>query len=228
MKKIIIFITIILIVFLIFIYAKPNKINYMSIGDNIMIGVSSYNRIGYSFNKYIENYLIENNYLKNYNDLYYNNSIKGLINDIKINKLINKDNKEYYLKKELRESDYLVISIGMNELYYRVSNYNKEILKREFNIMYNSYIELFKLIKKYAKNEIIFLGLYNPYNEYNNDIDNDFNNINIKLNNLCNKYNIKYLELYQKIKNGNYLNNNYYLNNKGNILLANLIIDNIE
>jgi len=112
MKKIIGFLLCFLTVFLIFIFTKDEKINYLAIGDTLTRGVNSYNFYGNGYNDYVKNYLKRNNLLRSFNNYYYNNSLKGLTEDIKNNRTIMVNNKEYFLKKMLRESDLIVIKIS--------------------------------------------------------------------------------------------------------------------
>lgn len=229
MKKIIAILMCILTVFLIFFFAKDNKINYLSIGDTLTRGITSYDTIGTGYNDYVKNYLRRNNLLRNFNNDYYNNSIIGFESDINNNKTIIIDDKEYYIKKMLRESDIVVISLGMDELaYYFDNDINK--LHLEFDKMLLNLEDFSKVVRDYAKNEIIFVGYYNPSNIYNSDIDELFYYIEQSLEKMLKKYDIKYIKLYEKVKNSNYLDNknSYHLNSKGYLMIANEIISYID
>ena len=229
MKKIIILLLCFFSVFLIFVLFKDNKINYLSIGDTMVRGVNSYNIIGNGYNDYVKNYLKRNNLLRSFNTDYYNNSIIGFESDIVNNKTIVVNNKEYYLKKQLRESDLLVISIGMDELSYYFSN-DVYSVHQEFDKMLLNLEDFIKVVVDYAKNDIIFIGYYNPTKMYDSDIDELFFYIEDSLMNRLKKYNVDYISLYETIKNGNYLDNdsNHHLNSKGYLVVANKIIDYIE
>ena len=64
--------------------------------------------------------------------------------------------------------------------------------------------ELFMLLRKYSKEEIIFLNFYNPTNNNNEVII----YLNKKLEIIANEYNIKILDISKIIKN-NPTDNNY-------------------
>ena len=229
MKKIIFLIILSLSLFGIYILFDNPKINYLSIGDSLIIGVNPYNIEGYGYNNYVKNYLERNDKLLSFNNYYYNNSIMGLTLDIKDNRTIVADNKEFFLKKVLRESDLVVISTGMDELSY---NYQDDMNSnyRYFDKMYSDIEDLIIEIKKYAINDIIFIGYYNPTKVYNSDVDEYFYHINEKLSSLMNKYNIKYIDIYEEIKSGNYQDNpkNHHINTNGYLKIANLLLKYLE
>ena len=216
-------------VFLIFIFTKDKKINYLSIGDTLTRGINSYDVIGYGYNDYVKNYLNRNNLLRTFNTNYYNNSIIGFEDDIQNNKTIVINDKEYYIKKLLRESDLLVISLGMDELSYYFHN-DIDYIHGQFDKMLLNLEDFIKVIVEYAKNDIVFIGYYNPTKNYNSDIDELFYYIDSSLIKMLNKYNVDYISLYEKVKNSNYLDNvnNYHLNSKGYLMIANEIISYIE
>lgn len=229
MKKIIVMILCILSIFLIFIFAKDNKINYLSIGDTLTRGINSYDSFGNGYNDYIKNYLKRNNLLRTFNSDYYNNSIIGFESDINNNKTIVINDKEYYLKKMLRESDLVVISLGMDELaYYFDSDINK--VHEEFDKMLLNLKDFIKSVRAYAKNKVLFIGYYNPTNTYSSDIDELFYYIENSLKDMLNQYDVDYINLYEKVKASNYLDNekNYHLNSRGYLMIANEIINYIE
>lgn len=229
MKKILILFLTILSIFLIYRIFKTDKINYISIGDSLINGTNSYNINGYGYNSYIKNYLERNKKLNTFNNYFYNNSITGLTFDIQNNRTLLIDDKEYFLKKILRESDVLVISIGMDELSYNYRsdmNYNYKY----FDKMYLDIEKLVKEVKKYTVNKIVFIGYYNPTKLYTSDIDEYFYYINEKLTNLMKKNNIIYIDIYEEIKAGNYQDNpnNHHLNTNGYLKIANLLLKYLE
>ena len=116
MKKIIFTIFVFIIVFLIYFFNRNEKIYYTSIGDYLAFGINNFNNVD---NNYSEN--IKNNYKNNLSN-YINYStiedyrIMDLINDINYNKLIKYNNKEYKLQNILIKSNYITLSIGMNDI----------------------------------------------------------------------------------------------------------------
>ena len=231
MKKLLISLLIItVLIFIIYKFNEQQLIDYMVIGDSISSGINSYGNKTYGYNDYLKNYLDNNNLLHKYNNYFIKNkyTIKELLNDIKSNKNILYNDKNYNLKKELRESDILTISIGMDELV-NILNQNKEFkyLKDDLDEMIKDMDNLIKIITSYSKANVVLIGYYNPYNEYNKDTERIFSYINDKYNTIAKKYNIKYIDIYNIIKKDkSYLPNklDYHLTSKGYLEIAKEII----
>ena len=214
MKKILYFFLVFFGIFFVYNNFDNKSINYVSFNDTLNC---------YNYNQMIKEYLEKNNKLLNFNDLFINKNISGLIKDIKNNRTIRYKNRDYYIKKDLRESDVLVISIGDEELskYYDKYDLNKNYYF--FNKMYNDVELLIKEINKYAKGKIFFLGYYNPTNYYDSKSDEFFFEIDSKLNNLMINNNMNYISLYEIIKGNNYKSDEIHLNNAGNKEIMNII-----
>lgn len=236
MKKIIVLILIVFLTFVIYKANDDNLIDYMAIGDSLNLGINSYGNKSYGFNDYIKSYLEKNNLLHQYNS-YYSKSdykIEELANDIKNNKSVLYDDKTYNIKKELREADLVTISIGMDELVELLNNKdlnNFDNIKNDLDKLINNMDNLILKITSLSKTEIILIGYYNPYNNYNKDIDKVFAYINDNYTNLAKKYSIKYIDIYNTIKNDkNYLpnRNDYHITSKAYLKIATEIIDRIE
>ncbi len=193
-----------LIIFSIFgIYYKYHfpKINYVSIGNSLLEN---------DYDSYIKDYLGKSHSLRNFNTLFKNNKIDGLMQDIKNNRTIWVKDDEYFLKKTLRESDVLVISIGMEELNnnYDINNINNNYCY--FSKMIIKIENLLKEIRKYAQDKILFLGYFNPTNYYDSRTDEFFFDVDYKLSLLMDKYDIIYLPIYETVKSNNYQNSKVF------------------
>lgn len=227
MKRFIIFIVTLLSLFFVFKLASDKKINYISIGDSLIKGINSYGIETFGYNKYVKSYLEKNKMLRNYNDYYYNYNSVSLTEDINNNKTYYLDDKEYFFKKILRESDLLVISIGMDEIahYFSLDGIDKLYINHQN--FYNNIQKLIKEVKKYAKNNIIFIGYYNPLNVYTSEVDEYFYFLNNSMRKIMNENNVIFLDIYEKIKSGNYLDNpsNHHLNIKGYQIISDVIIE---
>lgn len=214
MKKLTILLITVLIIYVIYNVLSIRRINYISIHDNVLG----------SYNNHIKNYLLIKNKLDGFNSEFNNSSIIKIYQDIRNNRIIRINNQDYYLKKELRESDILVISVGMEEI---ISNFNKYDMKTNysyFNNMYSNIEKLISEIKKYTYGKIIFLGYYNPTNYYDSHIDRFFYDIDIKLNRLMMDNDVIYIDLYELIKENNYKEKDMViLNNDGIKKLASII-----
>lgn len=227
LKILIIFFFVLLIVFLIYKKLKDDRINYLVIGDYLAVGTNAYGDVNYGYSDYLKNYLIDNNKLKSYNNLFINSnySLKELTNDIYNNKIIKFNNKDYSIKKLLRNSNLLTISIGNNELNEILINSN-DIYNDIDNLLkdINSFLNQ---VRNYAKNKIIFLGYY----QYNNTSLEYIKYINNKLNQLLIDYDISYFDTDKVISsNSDYLPNHSSNKpgNKGYIEIGNKIINQVN
>lgn len=221
MKKIITLVMTFLGIFFIYCTFNNHHINYVSIGDNIMN--NNLNNINY--NQFIKDFLTKKKWLSSFNTSYYNNSVLSLYRDLLNNRTIKNNDEEYYFKKVLRESDILVISVGMEELSKNYSKNNMTNNYLYFEKMYQRIERLVNEIKKYAKGKILFIGYYNPTNYYDAKTDEFFYDINTKLNRLMMNNGITYIDLYELIKGNSYKDNinSISLNNEGYKKLASII-----
>ena len=218
MKKIFYIILTVIAIISIYLEYGNKKYNYVSLTDELWIKKRNYN-------SYIYEYLIKNDKLKSFNNYFYNNSVMELMQDIKNNRTIRINNNEYFIKKVLRESDIVVINNCMVKV---IDNYSKYDMNKNYRYFSNLLIEIEKLIKelrKYAKGKIIFIGIYNPTNYYDSKTDELFYDMDIKLNNIMTKYSVKYIDLYEKIKNNQYKDREkkYLLNSYGQKMISDII-----
>ena len=212
MKKIIYFLLTFFGIYIIYSNFNNNLVNYVSFNDTLNC---------YNYNEIIKNYL--NDHLLNYNNLFINKDINSLIKDIKNNKTIRFNDRDYYIKKDLRESDVLVIFIGEEELSKNYSKFDMNKNYYYFNKMYNDIELLINEINQYAKGKIMFLGYYNPTNYYDSKTDEFFFDIDNRLSNLMIKNNINYIKLYEIVKGNNYKSDEIHLNIEGNREIAKII-----
>jgi len=201
--KYIILILIVITIFGIYYFFKNDKLNYIALGDFLAEGMNPYGEIGYSYTDYFADYLEEKNKLSYYTKEYTksNSTISDLIKEIEINRI---------LKKDLRESDLVTISIGGNDFLNSINIKNFDIkqistLKVKIKPVLPELDNCIKEVRKYAKEEIIIVGYYNPipflFNTNGNDLDQLFAYIDDKYHTIADKYNCKYISLYQLFKN---------------------------
>ena len=193
MKKITIIIITIIGIYLIYSVVNVNKINYVSINDSIT------NKYEY----YLNDYLANKNRLNEFNNYYTCSSITKLYEDIRNNRTIKVDNKDYYLKKVLRESDVVVINVGMNEFRNNFDKYNMKNNYDYFNNLFDDIERMIIEIRKYAYGKVIIVGYYNPTSYYDANIDKYFYEINSKLTKLMKDNNSIYINLYSIVKENN-------------------------
>lgn len=189
-----------------------NKLYVTSIGDNLG-----------NIDK-ISSTLPVKTYNKDFIDKNYR--IVDLLNIIKYNQEKTLDGKNISIHQILKKTDILVISIGMNDIYYKLNDNTKEIYTY-LNNMVIEYEELLKEVSKYDYKQVYVLGYYNIYNK-TNDI---FTYINYKIKNLADDYQYTYLNLNNIFYNNQeYLikNDNFYLNNEGLDQIYKLIVENLK
>lgn len=202
--------SIIILVFGIYTIFKTDKLNYVALGDSLAEGMNPYGEIGYSYTDYFSDYLKENNKLRNFTKEYAKSSYKtsDLINDLNINA---------NLKRELRESDLTTISIGANDLLNRINMSELDVkqilkLKNDVKEVIPSIENCIKEVRKYAKQDLIIIGYYNPipflFNTSGSDLDTLFAYIDDEYQKIAKKYDCLYISLYQLFKNNsNFLPN---------------------
>ena len=148
-------------VFYIYQNTKNSKYNIVNIGDELSISINSYGIKDYSPISYYKNELLKIHKKVNINNKYseYENSILIMLEKIK------NDN---YLKKILSSSNQVIITLGYNDLIYKL-NVSDELnsskfykIIKEIELNYNN---LIKEIRKYTQKEIIVILYPDTYKE---------------------------------------------------------------
>lgn len=223
MKKILTIIIVLLSVFLIYLGFKDKEICYFSMGDSLANGINSYNAKDYGYSDYIKDKLNVKKYVS-----FTNNNKRSIdfIKDIEDNVKI--DDKT--IQNALIKADIITLSVGMNDLFSNI-NFNNDF---SVNDLYTKFEEvtvdlenLFKLLRTYSKEDIIYIGIYNCLKE--NSLDEFFIYANEQLKKLCDNYKITYLDIYNDFNNTSYFDNpnSYFPNKDGYELISNKIIDTI-
>lgn len=200
LKKIVFYFIIILSVFIIYNVTFKDEVNYVSLGDFLAEGVNSYGEIDYGFSDYLADYYRSNNKLGFYVNEFSNKNytIDNIIEDINNNRSFTYGNKKYNIRKLLRESTLVTITIGANDIMQSISYKdidNKQLLKDKVDFISERLDSTIKLIKKFAKKEIVLLGYYNPYESDTKDIDFIVNYIDQKYNEISLHNNIKFISI---------------------------------
>ena len=225
-------IIIVLAILLIYLGFKDKDIYYLSLGDALANGVNGIGAKDYGYADYIKDYLDNNNLLDNYAALTNNNERSiDLIKSIEENVKIKINNKEKTLQNALIKADIITISIGMNDLFSNIT-FNNDF---SVNDLYNKLDEvaldldkLFKLLRDYSKEEIVFIGFYNCLKD--EELTEFFNYANDKISKLANSYNIDYLNIYEELNDSSYFDSiiDSFPNKKGYQMIANKIIAILE
>lgn len=204
MKKILILGIIILSIFLIYLTTIDRKVYYVSLGDEIALGLTKEGYYEKSFPLYIKEYLEKKNKLETFIDDYTTQGyrITDLINDIKNNKELEETNKT--IKNVLIKADLITLSIGTNDILSKINN-EENLTKIDYNRLYKNIEEITKdldkllsLIREYCKEDIILIGI-NIKTE-NENLQEIINYANEKFNEISNKYNIEYIKTKDLIK----------------------------
>ncbi len=239
--KFVIFFISAIMVFLIYYATEKKQINYLALGDGIAKGETPLETYGESYTDYVYKYLSSkketNNNFKTFTKSDYR--ITDLINDINSVETIKKQ-ENLTITHLLKKADIITISIGSDELFYKLKQYNdnikignKQKIIAYIDEMFNDIKNLLNTIRKYTNSPIIFVGYYNPIPMSSTNstiIDSIFNYIDLKFNEIIDK-NFYYLDIYHIFKN-----HDSYLPNKNNVfptlegynLISNEIIKLIE
>lgn len=188
-----------------------NKICQITvIGDNYSIGYDSYGIKDSGYVEYLKEYLEENKIIVKINN---DNQQK----ENNINTMLIKLENTRKIRKDLINSDIVLIQIGMNDVLLNKVTEN-EIDYKKINNNYNLLIEN---IRKYTKNKIIVIGYYN----YPSDIN---KKEIIKLNKILrSNKEIIYIDTYNLLENKNkYFSNisSFYPNIRGYSAISKEII----
>lgn len=243
--KLFVFLGTLISVFIIYnIFKDENaKINYIALGDSIAEGINSYGSLGYGYPDYIGDYLKKEERLTFYTKDFAKSgyTIEDVSNDIENSKTIIINNEKLNIKEALRESDLVTISIGANDfikdlsiLDFYTKFENMSQAKKEVDKIGIELKKLMILIKKYAKNQIILVGYYNPLPRMETlkaDIDELVKYSNNMYEEICDELSITYVDIFEEF-NGNkrYLPNplDIHPNIEGYEVIAKKIIDKIE
>lgn len=226
MKKILILGIIILSIFLIYLTTIDKKVYYVSLGDEISLGMTNEGYYEKSYPLYIKEYLEEKNKLETFIDDYSEQGyrITDLINDINNNKELEETNRT--LKNALIKADLVTLSIGTNDILSKISN-EENLTRIDYKRLYknieeivNDLDKLLKIIREYCKEDIILIGL-NIKTE-NESLQEIINYANEKFNEVSVKYDIEYIKTDEIIKEKIYPTIEEYK------IISGQIIDNIN
>lgn len=202
MKKILIIGVIILSIFVIYLTTIDKKVYFISLGDEIALGLTQEGYYELNYNDYIKEYLENKNKLETYiNDFTEQGKrITDIINDINKNKEIEESKKT--IKNALIKADLVTISIGTNDIMSQIDRETK-LTKIDYNKIYKNIKKinedldkLLNLIREYCKEDIILIGInIQTEKEELNEIINYANEL---FKETSEKYKITYINQYEK------------------------------
>ena len=214
--RIIVILLLLMLPIVIYVTNIDKKIYYLALGDSLAIGQNPYGKIGYGYSDYVGDYLKNKKVLEFYTKKY---AVSGyrttdLIRDINDNKKIIVDNQEITIKNALTNADIVTLSIGANDLFYKLGLTNANVflenpeqVKPYIDEVLIDIEKLIILIKLYCKEDIIMVGYYNPLWQMNishaEKTESLFLYANNKMKLLADKYNVYYVDIYELFKENN-------------------------
>ncbi len=228
MKKILIIGIIILSVFIIYLTTLDKKVYYLTLGDEIALGLTQNGYYEKNYTEYIKEYLDKKNKLEKYINEFSTQGyrITDIINDINNNKEI--EDTKITIKNALIKADLITLSIGTNDIISKIEDTKKlnkidyKNLEKNMQTIQKDLEKLLKELREYCKEDIILIGIY--INTDNERCKNIILNTNEQMKEISNKYNIKYIDLY------NILNSNQkaYPTKEDQKLISDNIIEEIN
>ena len=225
MKKVFLILTLFLSCYFIYTKTEGNKKNYLVIGDSLSKGINEYGVVSYGYSDFIKDYLENKKILKNYNKTYTDVNYK--VSDIVKILEYNESKNNISLNRLIKEADIITISLGIDEIYYKINKNNQNIYTYIDN-MISDYNKILNYISKFHHDKVYILGYYNTTK---NNID-IFNYANYKLEVLTKKYNYTYIDLAKILDNNptyiSQISNNYVPNIRGYEKISQIIVENLK
>jgi len=227
MKKIIFILILFLSCYIIYNLTTDSKIYYLTLGDSISGGINVYGVKQYGYSDYVREYLIEKDKLKYYNNTFTDSDyrITDLLRMIEYNETKNINGKEISINQLLKKADIITLSVGMNELYYKL-NINNENIYNYMNELLKDMKELLEHINRFNHKKVFVLGYYNigVAQEY-------INYINTKLRRIVINQGFEYVDLSNIFDNNPVYfdkSGNFIPNNEGYLKISKIIVEKLE
>lgn len=191
------------VVFIIYLSHIDKKVYYVTLGDYQALGLTNEGEITYGYTDYLKDILEKENKLETYIIGYAQDDarITDLMNDIEQNKKIQIKNKTQTLKNALIKADLVTLSIGMNDLFYKIG-VNPDLQSLNYNEIYYHVDEmmedmesLFELLREYCKEDIIMTNFYNSIDIHNQQLNEVLSYANKRLDELADTYQISVVEM---------------------------------
>ncbi len=207
-----------LILLVIFFITKDRKIYYLSLGDSLAAGQTPYNTISDSYGDYVAQYLMDKEVLEFYTKGYSKSGYRSvdMLNDLKANKEIEVDGKKITIKNALIKADLVTVSVGANDLFYKL-NVGREFDLEQFDDIYTYVDEAIIDVDKYlyelrkaCKEQIMVLGFYNPFTNFSSSLANTVEPVieyaNTRMESIVKKYDMTFVDIHNTfLANDNYL-----------------------
>lgn len=227
MKKILFILILFLSCYIIYNLTTDNKINYLTIGDFLSEGLNVYGIKQYGYSDYVKDYFEYSDRLKSYDNSFVEGDyrITDLIRMIKYNETKNVNGREVSINQLLKQADIITLSIGMNDLYYKL-NINNDNVYNYMNGLLNDMEKLLGYINRFNHKKVFILGYYNVGVEQDS-----INYINTKLKYIVTNEGFEYVDLANFFDNNpNYFDNSdsFIPNNEGYLKISKIIIEKLK
>lgn len=227
MKKAILILCICISCYFIYNLTEDNTLYYLNIGDGIAMGINDNNALSEGYSIKLKNYLEKTNHLEDYNDSFTNKDyrITDVLRSIKYHDKIVINDNEATINELLKKADIITISLGMNELYYKLLLNNDNIYSYVDAMMEDMKL-LLKEVDRYNHKKVFVLGYYNTL-DTNNDI---FTYVNYSLKDIVEQQGFDFISVDNVVDNNNKFieKGNFYLNNDGYDKIFEIIVDKIK
>lgn len=216
---------------------------YLSLGDSLAAGQTPYNTIEESYGDYVSDYLKDKEILEFYTKDFSKSGYRSidLLNDLNSNKQIKVNGKKITIKNALIKADLVTLSIGANDLFYKL-NIGTEFDLDEIDDIYTyvdeCILDIDKLLyelRKSCKEQIMVFGFYNPFTNFSSSlatmVEPVISYANGKMENLTRKYDMTYINIHDTfLANDDYLPDTFEIHptNKGYKAMAKKVIELID
>ena len=182
MKKILFVLFVFLFVFVIYLANMDKRVYYLALGD-------SYDREdNYSF--YVKDYLNEKDVLEKVVYDYCNSNDR--ITDIYNRIISNEKSKGGSIKNSLIKADLVTLKINIDDLYEKISDSSFVDVYDYIDDLTKDFDELLNLIRKYSKEDILFIGYnYKSDSDYEKDL---ISYLNKRYEEVCDRYDVIFVK----------------------------------
>ena len=228
MRKVLLIILIFLSCYVVYNVTNDDDIYYLAIGDFLAKGVNNHNHVDDGFFIHVVSYLADQDKLEGSNNSFTQKDMRitDLIRKIDYSEEMMIDNKTIAINNLLHKADVITVSVGMNELYYKLFSNNDNIYYYASQMLEDMH-ELLDRINRYNHRKVIVLGYYNITSS-NQDV---FNYLNVRLEKMALEEGFVFVDLDKLLDNKTkYFDNetNFYPNNAGYDKISQIIVENIK
>ncbi len=192
----------------IYFFTLDKKVYYLSLGDSLAAGQTPYKTISDSYGDYVAQYIDERGKLEFYTKGFTKSGYRSVdvLNDLNENKKIKVGSKELSIKHALIKADIVTVSVGANDLFYKLNIGNEfeiEKLDSVYDYIDEVMVDVDKLLfelRKSCKEQIMVFGFYNPLTSYSKTMSDIIEPMieygNAKMEALVNKYDMTFIDIH--------------------------------